>query len=182
MWKLLVFLLLIAPLPSLAKEFILPSGLKVNIVDSEITYYEKEWKPFTLPSGLVFWAETIVHVPKAQAAELDFTEQIKLWIIKTALEYKVSTDYAIRLAACESNFNPEAFNPKDPQGGAHGLFQYLRPTWNKWQKESGIKGNIYDWRAQIEMTMWGLSKNRQNAWFNCNKYILENSWDFLKKK
>lgn len=174
--------LLFVPMLASGKEFTLPSGLKVNIPDAEIAYYEKEWKLFTLPSGLVFWAESIVYVPKAQAAELDLIEQIKLWIIKTALEYKVSTDYAIRLAACESNFNPEAYNPKDPQGGAHGLYQYLRPTWNKWQKESGIKGNIYDWRAQIEITMWGLSKGRQNSWYNCNKYILEDSWDFLKKK
>ena len=166
-------------LPTLAfgKEFILPSGLQIEIPDSEISYYEKEWKLFTLPSGITWWAETIVHIPKAQASELTLEEQIKLVIIKWATEYGVSSDYMIRLARCESNFNVEAHNPRDPAGGAKGLFQYLSPTWNLWQKESGIKGNIYDWRAQVEMVSWALSKGRQKSWFNCDKYIRFNTWD-----
>ena len=158
------------------KEFTLPSGLIINIPDSELVFYEKEFREFTLPSGLKWWAEAIVNIPKAQASSLDFGEQIKLYITKIALNYKISSDYMIRLANCESGMNPEAFNPKDPQGGAHGIYQFLKPTWKAWQKESDIKGNIYDWRAQTEMASWGVSKGRQKAWFNCNYFIQNNRW------
>ena len=176
MWKPLVFISLFLPMLAQGKEFTLPSGLIINIPDSELVFYEKEFREFTLPSGLKWWAEAIVNIPKAQAATLDFGDQIKLYITRMALNYEISSDYMIRLANCESGMNPEAFNPNDPAGGAHGLYQFLKPTWRAWQKESGIKGNIYDWRAQAKMASWGISKGRQKAWFNCNYFIKNNHW------
>src|SRR3990167_5749607 len=104
--------LFLLPMLAQGKEFILPSGLRIEIPDSEITYYEKEWKEFTLPSGLKWWAESIINIPKAQAATLEFGDQIRFYITKIALDYGVSVDYMIRLASCESGVNPEAFNPK----------------------------------------------------------------------
>src|SRR3990167_1687331 len=125
---LLVVLFLLVASPVLAAEVLTESGLKIQIPDSEIAYYEENHLIAKFPSGLFWWIQTIVHVPVAQGAELTLEQQIKLYIITTAQHYKTDSDFMLQLAGCESNFQIDAHNPKDPQGGAWGLLQYLKPT------------------------------------------------------
>ena len=101
---LLVLFLFLAPFRIVwAKEFTLPSGLKVNIPDVEIKYILKE---FTLPSGFRVWAEALPHVAIARAADLTLEEEIKLWIVMQAQKFKISSDGMIALAKCEALFDP----------------------------------------------------------------------------
>src|SRR3990167_2574081 len=167
---LLVVLFLLVASPVLAAEVLTDSGLKIQIPDSEIAFYQDNGLVARFPSGLFWWIQTIVHVPVAQGAELTLEQQIKLYIYIMADEYDVNGDELIKLARCESNFQIDAHNPKDPQGGAWGLFQYLKPTFLKWQKESGIKGGFLNWQTQTELTAWAWGKGRQNAWLNCWNY------------
>ena len=90
----------------------------------------------------------------------------------------------IRLAECESGMNPEAFNPKDPQGGAYGLFQYLKPTFETFKKEAKLLELDYkNWRHQIELTAWAFSKEKYpKHWLNCASFIKFNTWDKTKWK
>lgn len=43
-----------------------------------------------------------------------------------AMEYEVNTDLALRIAHCESNFDPLA---KNPHSSASGLYQFTDGTW-----------------------------------------------------
>ena len=175
MKRILLFVLFLLPLPGLAKEFITPSGAIVVVPDAQVAYIEK-YKPFTLPSGLIFWAKTLVEIPHAQADELTLTEKIKMFIYMMADKYDVDGDELIALARCESNFSPTAFNPKDPQGGAYGLFQYLRPTFLRWEKAMRVDFEYKNYEHQTEMTAWAFNKGYQMAWKNCYTFLKTGAW------
>ena len=55
--------------------------------------------------------------------------------------------------------------------------EYIKPTFMKWQKESGIKGGFLNWQTQTELTAWAWGKGRQNAWLNCWNYQKYGTWD-----
>lgn len=80
----------------------------------------------------------------------------------------------IAVANCESGFKQYAYNAEDSHGGAHGIFQYLKPTWNRYTKELGAtEFSIYDVEAQIQITayLWSIGEMRQ---WSC--------WKILKDK
>ncbi|HBY92356.1 MAG: LysM peptidoglycan-binding domain-containing protein [Ardenticatenaceae bacterium] len=52
--------------------------------------------------------------------------------------------WALRVAACESDYNPRAVNHR---GNWHGLFQYHPITWAKFSA-----ADIYDWQEQVRVT------------------------------
>jgi len=51
---------------------------------------------------------------------------IKSEIIRLAKEYKVNPETALRIADCESDFNPTA---KNKNSSAYGIFQFTAGTW-----------------------------------------------------
>ena len=174
MWKPLIIVLFALPTLVSAQSYILPSGLEIEIPNAEITQYEKEWKLFTLPSGLKWFAESIVHVPKAQASELSEKEIIKLFIIKIAQEYGLSETGMIKLAQCESLTNPLAHNkndvlystgkpvPGDPN--RYGLYQFSEDTFIGEEKDFS---KIWDWREQTRQTASWIKKGYWKKWPWC---------------
>lgn len=54
------------------------------------------------------------------------TGDVQDLIIKLSLEYGVDTDTALRIAKCESGFDP---NAKNPNSTATGIYQWLSTTW-----------------------------------------------------
>lgn len=59
---------------------------------------------------------------------------------------------AVRIAWCESNFNPNAVNPRT---GAAGLFQHLPRYWAERSAAAGIGGaDIYDPVANVTVAAW----------------------------
>ena len=91
-------------------------------------------------------------------------------IDKWATNYGVSSSTMNRLMKCESGGNPQALNPTDPNGGSKGLFQYQTNTFNLWAKEIGETRDIWDAEAQIRLTAYALSQNRQSHW-SCFKIL-----------
>ena len=72
---------------------------------------------------------------------------------------------------CESGGNPKAHNPKDPNGGSYGLFQYQKRTWDLFAKEARLENpDIWDPNDQILVTAWAFSKDRQSHW-SCAKKL-----------
>ena len=132
------------------------------------------------PSGKKFVAVQLI--PIAKAADLTLKEEIELWIRQFAEKFNVSQETMLALANCESGMNPEAFNPKDPTGGAKGLFQYLKPTFNAFKKEAKMPDlNYENWQNQIELTAWAFSKGKYpKHWLNCASYIKYKTWDKTK--
>lgn len=61
---------------------------------------------------------------------------------------------AIRIAWCESSFNPESVNPVT---GASGLFQHARETWASRSSAAGYPGaDILDPEANVAVAAWML--------------------------
>src|SRR3990167_2286989 len=154
MKTLIALLLLLSPLFVSAREYVLPSGLKIDIKEPAVTWTFKTW---VLPSGL----HRVDLIPIAQASNIKtFQDDIIQWIKHYAKLYNISEDGMIKLAECESNLNPRAYNPqdisyktgkpldKDPE--RFGLYQFSKGT---------FKGDdIWDWQAQIDQTAKLLSR------------------------
>ena len=65
--------------------------------------------------------------------------------------------WALRVAKCESGYNPRAVNPSS---GASGLFQFMPSTWN-----ANFPGqNIWDPYAQARAALVFYNAGRQSAW------------------
>ncbi len=160
-----------------AKEYTLPSGLKIDVKEPEIKWVWKEW---ILPSGFKY----LDLIPIAKAQSLTLRDEIILWIKSYAAIYKIPETGMIKLAECESGMNPEAFNPKDPKGGAYGLFQFLKPTFEAFKKEAKMPDLDYkDWRHQIQLTAWAFANNKYpQHWLNCGSFIKYQTWNKEKWK
>lgn len=178
MWKLLVIFALL--LPSLTQAVVFPNGKIFE--ERTAIYYALSGVPVVVSEWVEVPLNTMKYVannliPIAKAKDFNLQDEIEIWIKAYASVYKVSEEELIALAQCESGMNPEAFNPKDPKGGAYGLYQYLKPTFLKFAKESKIKNLEYkNWKSQAELTAWAWDKGLQNHWKNCYYFIRFGKW------
>ena len=75
---------------------------------------------------------------------------------------QAAVDWGLRIAKCESTYNPRAVNPS----GAEGLFQFMPSTFaNTPPGRAG--GSIWDPVAQSQAAAWMYSQGRQSEW-QCN--------------
>src|SRR3990167_6608247 len=116
-----------------------------------------QWKELILGSGISYWALQMIQPKVAQAGELTELEQIKMWILTIAQEYKIDSEGLEKLAVCESKMNPRAYNPDDVDGRPkYGLFQYDTNTY--------VGKNIWDWKSQTEQTAQWIVKGYWKKW------------------
>jgi myosin heavy subunit len=93
-------------------------------------------------------------------------------IIAAANKYGASSDRLLRVAKCESTFNPLARNPKpiiDKYGVNHGypegLFQYIPATWTRLSAQAGYAGAVVtDAVANANVTAWSFVNGRSSEW------------------
>lgn len=101
--------------------------------------------------------KTLSGVNTAYASENSIQDTIR----NAASKYGVSGDYLLRIANCESTFNPRAYNPS----GATGLFQYKPATWASFSDRAGYSGaSIYNVTAQANVTAWAFSNGLAYHW------------------
>lgn len=87
------------------------------------------------------------------------------WINDAAKKYGVDAGKMQRMMMCESGGNSNAVSPS---GRFHGLFQYLKSTWDGASRQAGWGGySIYDPKAQIYTTAWKISVQGYRAWPTC---------------
>lgn len=70
-----------------------------------------------------------------------------------------AVQWALRVAKCESGYNPAAHNPS----GASGLFQFLPSTFAS-TPIGKAGGSIWDPVASAQAAAWMYSQGRQNEW------------------
>ena len=85
-------------------------------------------------------------------------KEVLRYIRRAARKYGQSRRAMIRVARCESNLDPCAYNRSGPY---FGLYQYLKSTWKS--TPYGDR-DIYDPRAQALATAWMWKKGRKNEW------------------
>jgi soluble lytic murein transglycosylase-like protein len=79
-----------------------------------------------------------------------------------ASQGQAAVTWGLRIAKCESGYNPRAVNPS----GATGLFQFMPSTFaNTPPGKAG--GSIWDPVAQSQAAAWMYSQGRQGEW-QCN--------------
>lgn len=93
-------------------------------------------------------------------------EQIKQ-AVNYVMSYNDLDESFYRVAECESNFYYYAYGDYDRKSKtykAYGIFQFHKPTWNYFQKLSGLKLNYYSTKDQIKMALWAWKNGKQNHW------------------
>jgi len=102
-------------------------------------------------------------VPTAQAA----TGDVQGSIVKWANAYGVDPNWLLRVAKCESGFNPLAQNKGYYAGGGNpsGLFQFLPQTFSANAARAGIVGDIWnaDDSAHVAAYMFSIGQSGQWA-------------------
>lgn len=96
----------------------------------------------------------VLSIPTPVTASLSVRQEI----IRQANFYNISVNTALRIAECESNFNPEA---KSLKSTAKGVYQFIDGTWNY----IGAKGHQYDYKENIKQFMLIYPKHPQ--WWQC---------------
>lgn len=102
------------------------------------------------------------------------TESIKRMIAEAAVKHGLSPDRMLRIANCESTFNPNAVNKNYYAGGGNpsGLYQYLPETWNRIGGRSPYgrgagPSSRFDAQHNINVTMWAFANGYGGEW-ECN--------------
>lgn len=140
------------------KKFIIASFLIGSIILSippSYTYYQAPippTKPISAPHK---------HLkPVARK----YTEPTEL-VAKYALQYNVSQETILKVIACESGNNPNAWNKNDPNGGSKGIAQFQETTFYGYAKEIGITNpDIWNFDQQIEVMGYMISIGKLNHW------------------
>jgi soluble lytic murein transglycosylase-like protein len=70
---------------------------------------------------------------------------------------QAAVDWGLRVAACESGYNPNAHNAS----GASGVFQFMPGTWKGTPYGNQ---NIFDASANVNAAAWYYQKNGGGAW------------------
>lgn len=78
--------------------------------------------------------------------------------IRAAFAGHPALGWALRVAACESGFNPHAVNGAS---GAGGLFQFLPSTWRTTPYGNA---SIFDPMAQAQAARWMYDRGRAGEW------------------
>ena len=139
-----------------AAPYTLPSG---KVIDIESHGSKKEFRFFTLPSGVLFLAEQLVPITKA--AELSVREEIILHIRQKAQEYELKEVIFVATIKCESNFNQNARG----KAGEIGIAQFMPSTWKMFKSDFGDSDmSIHSWEDQVELMARAWDKGLHKHW------------------
>ena len=157
--------------------FLLPAICSADLINKVSIGNGNYLGEFAIGNGIRVWQVILGGVIKAHAGEMT-EEESNIQIIKTWADwYDQDRKYLQALAKCESGYDSKAFNPNDPKGGAYGLFQFLRPTFNSFKKTAKLPDLVYESPSdQARLTAWAHSKGLEKHWFNCRYWILNSRW------
>jgi surface rod structure-forming protein G/transglycosylase-like protein with SLT domain/uncharacterized protein DUF348 len=86
---------------------------------------------------------------------------IEAIIRAAATRYGADPDQLLRVAWCESRYNPNAYNPS----GASGLFQFMPTTWSVNSARAGYVGaSPFDPVAAANVAAWMFAQGSANLW------------------
>lgn len=92
---------------------------------------------------------------------------IKAAIVKWAAYYSVSSGLLLRIADCESSFNPNAVNRSYYAGGGNpsGIFQFLPSTFTRYASSAGIVNpNVFNYEHNIQAAAYAFSHGGASEW------------------
>ena len=79
-----------------------------------------------------------------------------------SIKYNVDPERSIRIAKCESGFNPLA---KSKTGKFKGLFQFMNSTWVANAKRLSLENpDVFNPEHNIQIATWMFSQNQYSQW------------------
>jgi soluble lytic murein transglycosylase-like protein len=111
--------------------------------------------------------EVKVSEEKTQPKSVLSLNQLDPLFTKYSQEYGVSKTVLIKIAACESGFNPNAQN-----GPYAGMFQFLSNTWISNRRAMGLDASPnlrYNAKESIKTAAFKISKDGTGAWPVCSR-------------
>lgn len=91
-------------------------------------------------------------------------DDVKLEIIKQALEADVNIYTALKIAKSESNYDHLA---KNKNSSVSGVFQIIRSTFLegiKKMKVDWVESDVFDYKKNIQMSIWIMKKGEYWRW------------------
>ena len=96
---------------------------------------------------------------RARCRRKDWSERrVKRFIKDAANRHNQSERAMLRVAQCESNYDPCAVNRAGPY---YGLFQFLESTWKTTPYD---RDDIFDPKTNALATAWMWKEGRRNEW------------------
>ena len=137
-------------------------------------------KPFTLPSGIVYWAvQQVIGPIHVQATEMTEKEQYIQYAITMAQFYGFPENKFKAIISCESGWNPDAVGDK---GKSIGILQWQKRSFKHYADKYKFDG---EWLSPFDQMKLGAMVmgdiGSETDWTNCSKFYKTGSWDFLKK-
>jgi resuscitation-promoting factor RpfB len=108
----------------------------------------------------------VLSVPVAEVRRLGTRtptggSEIEVIIREAAAAHGADPEQLVRIAYCESRFNPGAYNAS----GAAGLFQFMPGTWAANSVRAGYAGaNVYDPVASANVAAWMFARGQAYQW------------------
>jgi len=94
-------------------------------------------------------------------------ERLKLYLYEQVKYDWVKFEEIKKVITCESEWKVDAVGDG---GKAVSLCQYHLPTFEQFQKKSGIEGDYYNPYTQIKLTVWAWDNGLQRHW-TCYKVL-----------
>lgn len=113
-----------------------------------------------LAEALIFCTLSVVS---CEPTQITTQEAVRQEIVIQSVKYGVDTNKSLKIADCESDFNPYA---KNPNSTAKGVFQFTNPTW-KWIKATG---NQFNYKENVRQFMIWYPRY-PNWWEECLEKI-----------
>lgn len=115
-------------------------------------------------------SEAVINTAtQTRTASATSGSDIKSIIVAAANKHGVDVGRALRIADCESSYNPNVINYHytDPTTGTHpmGLFQHVQGYWAKRASDYGYAGaSVFDPVANANVTMAMWADGQQGLW------------------
>lgn len=137
------------PRSALAEEEALAAPVEVISIVSDA--------PIGIPEAVTVESSSATVSVVVMALELD----VPALIIGASLRYGLDPERMLRVAWCESRWNPHALGP----GGASGVFQFMWYTWSWASVDAGYAGaSPFDPVANIEVASWLMATQGPRHW------------------
>lgn len=93
--------------------------------------------------------------------QLELAPDVPALIVDAATRYGLDSDRMLRVAWCESRWNPTARGA----GGASGVFQFIPSTWAWASAGAGQQGaSVFDAVANVESAAWLMATSGPRQW------------------
>lgn len=92
---------------------------------------------------------------------------IQNYIVEQATAHGLDPQRMLRIAKCESGFNPTNVNRNYYAGGGNpsGIYQYLPETWSRIGGRSGYEAtDVFNWQQNVRVTMWAFANGYSGEW------------------